>query len=369
MTAPVSAPAPAESAAPGSRHVLVARLDSLGDVLVTGPAVRAIAARQDVGRVTFLCGSRGVAGAVLLPGVTETLVWDSPWTGEAAPEVDPGDVSRFCRAIADLRVDEAVIFTSFHQTPLPLALLLRVAGVPRISAASVDGPGTLLDNRIRPGEDFPEDQHEVLRALRIAGAADFHLAEGDDGRMRVAIPPGKSPVAGSGPYVVVHPGADAPSRAWPVEHHRRLTSLLASRGYRVLVTGGPGERALTAQVAGTSGTDLGGRTCLSDLARILAGAEVVVVGNTGPAHLAAAVGTPVVSLFSPVVPATRWQPYGVPLELLGDQDAPCGGTRARECPVPGHPCLESVTPTQVLAAVARFSGPPVRRPVVARSAE
>jgi ADP-heptose:LPS heptosyltransferase len=66
------------------------------------------------------------------------------------------------------------------------------------------------------------------------------------------------------------------------------------------------------------------------------------------------VGTPVVSLFAPTVPATCWAPYGVPLELLGDQDAPCRGTRATECPVPGHPCLASVTPSEVVGAVHRI---------------
>jgi ADP-heptose:LPS heptosyltransferase len=79
------------------------------------------------------------------------------------------------------------------------------------------------------------------------------------------------------------------------------------------------------------------------------------VGNTGPAHLAAAVGTPVVSLFSPVVPASRWAPHG-PHVVLGDQDAPCRDSRARECPVPGHPCLDRVTPDQVVTAVAELVG-------------
>jgi ADP-heptose:LPS heptosyltransferase len=74
------------------------------------------------------------------------------------------------------------------------------------------------------------------------------------------------------------------------------------------------------------------------------------VGNTGPAHLAAAVGTPIVSLFSPVVPAERWRPYGVPQRLLGDQTAPCRGSRARVCPVPGHPCLAGVSAQAVVAA-------------------
>jgi ADP-heptose:LPS heptosyltransferase len=85
---------------------------------------------------------------------------------------------------------------------------------------------------------------------------------------------------------------------------------------------------------------------------VLARAAAVVVANTGPAHLAAAVGTPVVSLFAPTVPAARWAPYGVSVTVLGDQQAPCRGSRATTCPVPGHPCLSSVTPGDVARALA-----------------
>jgi ADP-heptose:LPS heptosyltransferase len=119
----------------------------------------------------------------------------------------------------------------------------------------------------------------------------------------------------------------------------------------VVVTGAPGERELTAQVAGDWAVDLGGATDLPGLASVLAGAEVVVAPNTGPAHLAAAVDTPVVSLFAPVVPAARWAPYRVRSRVLGDQYAPCRQTRARVCPVPGHPCLDSIAPEHVLGAV------------------
>jgi ADP-heptose:LPS heptosyltransferase len=66
------------------------------------------------------------------------------------------------------------------------------------------------------------------------------------------------------------------------------------------------------------------------------------------------VRTPVVSLFAPVVPAIRWAPYGVPVALLGDQEAPCAGSRARVCPVPGHPCLAGVAPEEVVAAAERL---------------
>ncbi|MGW0375477.1 glycosyltransferase family 9 protein, partial [Streptomyces coeruleorubidus] len=93
-----------------------------------------------------------------------------------------------------------------------------------------------------------------------------------------------------------------------------------------------------------------------DLEDLGEGAGAVVTGNTGPAHLAAAVRTPVVSLFAPVVPAERWRPYGVPYVLLGDQDAPCAGSRARECPVPGHPCLDTVTAHDVVNAVEKLMG-------------
>src|SRR5205085_8028522 len=107
------------------------------------------------------------------------------------------------------------------------------------------------------------------------------------------------------------------------------------------------ERVLTAAAAGEQPPgqvlDLGGRTSLAELAAVLAGASAVVVGNTGVAHLAAAVGASVVSLFAPVVPAARWAPYGVPVVLLGDQCAPCRGSRAAHCQVPGHPCLTAVS--------------------------
>jgi ADP-heptose:LPS heptosyltransferase len=140
--------------------------------------------------------------------------------------------------------------------------------------------------------------------------------------------------------------------------------MLAERGHRVVVTGGPAERELTKRVAGEHGLDLGGRLSFAELAGVLERAAVTVAGNTGPAHLSAAVGTPVVSLFSPVVPSIRWRPYGVPIVLLGDQHAACRLSRARECPVPGHPCLASVSPLNVVAAVEQLlplsTGAPVQ---------
>jgi ADP-heptose:LPS heptosyltransferase len=315
--------------------------------------VRAVAAGAE--RVVFLAGPAGAAAAELLPGVDEVWSWACPWVLGDPPPVDAADLARLTERVRALQPDVAVVSTSFHQSPLPLALLLRAAGVPRIAAISVDYPGALLDVRHTVADDLPEPE----RALSLARAAGFELPPGDDGRLAVRRPlPRVAHEHGghelSPGYIVLHPGASVPARAWPAGHCAEAVEALAETGHRVLVTGGPAERELTALVAGRRGVDLGGTTSLAEMAALLEAAAAVVVGNTGPAHLAAAVGTPVVSLFSPVVPAERWAPYGVPTVLLGDQRAPCAGTRARECPVPGHPCLSSVSPTDVVAAVEKL---------------
>ncbi|MFQ6143436.1 glycosyltransferase family 9 protein [Streptomyces seoulensis] len=321
---------------------LVSRLDSFGDVLLAGPAVRAVAARAD--HVTLLCGPRGEPAARLLPAVDEIVVWDAPWAGFAPPPVDRADVERLLGAID---ADTALVLTSFHQSPLPTALLLRLAGVRRVAADSEDYPGSLLDVRHRRAPHA----HEAEAALDLAEAAGFPCP--DDGRLAVLTPPDTTALTGPDPYVVLHPGASVPARAWSAERCAQAVRELTAAGHRVVVTGGRGEKDLTAHVAGAHGLDLGGRTEAAELSGVLAAAHAVVTGNTGPAHLAAAVGAPVVSLFAPVVPAERWRPWGVPYVLLGDQDAPCAGSRARTCPVPGHPCLESVTAHDVRAAVEK----------------
>jgi ADP-heptose:LPS heptosyltransferase len=101
--------------------------------------------------------------------------------------------------------------------------------------------------------------------------------------------------------------------------------------------------------------NLGGALDLDGLIDVLAGADAVIVGNTGPAHLAAAVNTPVVSIFAPTVPATRWHPWRVRYELLGNQKIPCAGCRATVCPLAGHPCVGRLKLRTVLEAVERVA--------------
>lgn len=333
-------------------RALVVRLDNVGDVLLAGPSVRAVAATH---QVTVLAGPRGAAAACLLPGVSDVITWRSPWVDLDPPAVSAADIAALARRLAACDFATALVLTSFHQSPLPTALVLRLAGVPSIAAISTDYPGSLLDVRHRLEADVPEPE----RGLSLARAAGFDLPAGDDGRLAIRRPlPDVTGLVGDEPYVVAHPGASAPARTWPVHRWAEAVAELARRGRRVVLTGTASERGLTrAAAAGGNGTppgtimDVAGRTDLPQLAAIVAGAEAVLVGNTGTAHLAAAVGTPVACLFAPVVPAARWAPYRVRRVLLGDQHAACRDSRAVLCPVPGHPCLTSVSAAAACDAI------------------
>ena len=338
-------------------HTLVVRLDSMGDVLISGPAVRAVAAGSS--RVTLLTGPLGAAAARLLPGVDEVLVWACPWILNPAPPVTPADIAELTALIAGLGLDRALILTSFHQSALPTALLLRLAGVPAIFACSSDYPGSLLDQRIPDPGDGPEP----VRMLEIARAAGFELAPFDDGRLAVAGPLPTVELGLPARFLVVHPGVTAPARAYPDERWAETVTALTRAGWPVAITGSTSERELTARLAaaasGAAALDLAGALDLPALAAVLRCAAAVVVANTGPAHLAAAVGTPVVSLFSPVVPASRWAPYGVAVSVLGDQQAACRETRSVVCPVAGHSCLNSVSSQEIVRAVQALAGSPL----------
>jgi ADP-heptose:LPS heptosyltransferase len=346
-------------------HTLVARLDSDGDVLLAGPALRAVARGSD--RLTLLVSPAGEQAARLLPEVDDVLVWSCPWSGFDPPPVDADDVQRLLTTLQKARPDRAVVMTSYHQSSLPLALLLRLAGVGTIVATSEDYPGSLLDVRHPPG-----GPHEVQRGLSLVAAAGFRST--DDGRLRLRMPLLDPPAAlrtwrWAGRFVAVHSTASVPARTPTPSHVGRIVAALRRAGHAVVLTGTQDDAGTTAEVAAVAQQlvdergaapllDLTGSTTFPELAAVLERADCLVSGNTGPGHLAAAVGTPVVSLFAPVVSAEAWQPWGVPCVVLGDQDAPCAATRARSCPVPGHPCLDGIAPEAVVEAVRQLSRGP-----------
>jgi ADP-heptose:LPS heptosyltransferase len=282
-----------------------------------------------------------------LPGIADVITFDAPWVGYRPAAVDPGAIDELTRCVARLRPERAFVFTSSHQSPLPLALLLRLAGVPWIGATSVDYPGSLLDLRRRPDPSL----HEVEQDLALVEDAGFSLAADDPGTLAVNAP--RARVDGlPARYVVVHPGASVPARALPSALAHATVDALLAEGTAVVVTGTASEtRAITRDRDPRRVVDVGGRVSFEELAVVLAHADAVVVGNTGPAHLAAAVGTPVVSIFAPVVPSHQWHPWGVPNVVLGDQAVPCAGCRSRSCPHQVQHCVRSITAHDVVEAL------------------
>ena len=272
---------------------LVVRLDSDGDVLLAGPAIRAVAAGA-ARRDAAVLGPRGAQAAELLPGVDEIL---------GAPRaVDRSRSRRRSTARATLALVDRARAPALRPGRSSSPRSTRARCRPRCCCASPacrrsprsreDYPGSLLDVRHR----VPDDLHEVERgAVRRRARSATSCRRGDDGALRVTCVEPPPALAAAGPYVVVHPGASVPARAWPAERHRDLVARARRRaGTRVVVTGGPDETALTAARAPPArarSTSAAGRRSRSSPA-CWRRAGCVVVGNTGPAHLAAAVGTP-----------------------------------------------------------------------------
>lgn len=319
---------------------LVVRLDALGDVVLAGPAVRAAAAGH--GPVAVLCSPTGAPAARLLPGVGVVVEYEAPWIAADAPVHDRRRWDATVASVRALEVDHALVLTSFHQSALPTALLLREAGVGRVTAYSEDYPGSLVDDRVAPLGDV----HEVERALHLASVAGWALPAGDDGRLRLRAP--SPPRSSTG--VVVHPGASAPARTLDPDVWADVVRALVERGRRVTVTGGAAEAGLVDRVAGASADRLVGAP-LPVLVDTLARAATVVTGNTGPLHLAAAVATPVVCAFPPTVPLARWGPWGVDHKVLGRQAVACAGCRLRRCPLSPRPCVGGVDADAVVEAI------------------
>ena len=221
----------AHAVPPGTdmRRTLLCRLDNAGDVLLTGPAVRAAAAGSD--RVLFLAGPRGMEAAEMLPGVDDVMVHRAAWIDPDGQLWRPA-IDQLIERIADFAPTDAVVFTSLHQSPLPTALLLRMA-VFSIAAISDDYPGTLLDVRHRIDPNI----HEVERNLSLVATLGFRLPPGDDGRLRVLVDPPPLGQVRDTPFVVVHPGASVPARTAPPDGVLRNRRGTDREGWHVVVTG------------------------------------------------------------------------------------------------------------------------------------
>src|SRR5579859_6348720 len=165
------------------RHIMAVRLDNLGDVLVTTPAIHSIKASFPGVKVSLLASPVGTQVARLNPDIDDVIVYDAPW-------MDPWhrlaqDSQREQQLIANIKkqqFDGAIIFTSYHQSPLPAAYLCYLSDIPLRLAASIDGPGSLLTTRHKHPEHM---MHEVERGLDLVSAIGMTTDERD---LALAVP-------------------------------------------------------------------------------------------------------------------------------------------------------------------------------------
>ncbi|CAG9224228.1 ADP-heptose--lipooligosaccharide heptosyltransferase II [Burkholderia gladioli] len=367
-----------------ARRILCVRLDNLGDVLMTTPALRALKDSAPGRHLTLLASSSGAALAGHLPMVDEVWTYDAPWVRHAHADRGAAADLDMIGALMRGNFDAAVIFTVYSQNPLPAAMMCRLAGIPLRLAHCRENPYALLSDRVPETEPERECRHEVARQLALVGqvgasAADARmvfepgliarqsvaaLLRGAESRATERVRPVR------GGWAVIHPGASAASRRWPVERFAELAARLAPHVDGIAVTGGAQERALVDTVcaaAGPRALGLAGLLSVGELGALIERAALLVSNNSGPVHLASALGTPVVDLYALTNPQhTPWQ---VPSRVL-NVDVPCRNCYRSVCEQPGHPCLAGVSVEQALAASLELLGaaagvvtePPRREP-------
>ena len=348
-----------------ARRILAVRLDNLGDVLGTTPALHAIKASLPRASLTLLASPVGAQVAQLNPDIDEVIVYEAPWMDPW--QLLPQDSRReqgIIESVRERAFDGAIIFTSFRQSSLPAAYLCYLADIPLRVAASIDGPGSLLTTRHKHPEHM---MHEVERGLDLVGALglttterDLVLAVPQEARSRIDTLLATCNSVGNRPLVVVHPGCSMPARTYPWEMYAVVVDLLVDRlGAVVALTGSNDERTLVERIlsrvqAATRQHTLNfaGTLTFPDLCALIEAADLAITNNTGPMHIAAAVKTPVIALFALTNPPEQWGPWRVPHKQLY-HDVSCRICYHRICPY-GHECLTLVSPAMVVDAAAEL---------------
>jgi lipopolysaccharide heptosyltransferase II len=343
-----------------AKNILCIRLDYLGDVLMCTPAMRAIKDAHPGRTITLLTSDSGAAAAPYIAEVDEVIEYAAPWMKNSDPH-DAGADHELLQKLLAHRFDAAVIFTTFSQSALPAAMLCYLAGIPLRLGHCRENPYRMLTDWITEPEPQEMVRHEVKRQLDLVAAVGCRRIA--DVRLSFTVPPADlvwaaqhlSEAGIDKPWILIHPGATAAARRYPAHHWAQVTrALREALGYPVVFTGSAEEGGLIAEIlqsADGEAISLAGELDLGKLGAVISLASIVIANNTGPAHLAAALGTPLVVLYALTNPQhTPWQ---VESRVLF-HDVPCRFCYKSICPQGHHDCLEKVEPSQVIAAVGEL---------------
>lgn len=332
-----------------SPAILIVRLGALGDILHAVPAAAALRKAYPGARIDWLVDARHRAILDLVPIIDRAVVL------ERATPAGWIDVTRRLRAG---RYDVAIDFQGLMKS----AILARASGAPRVLGFSIwhlreKGARPFYSESLDPSGDGGAAHviQKNLRLLETLGIRDAAI----EFPLREVASPARDEIlsrAAGAPIALLNPGAAWPNKRWYSDRFGELASFLSEvRGLVPFVLWGPGERAIAEAVIESSGgvAQLAPETSLPDLVGICRCASLMVSGDTGPLHIAAAVGTPVVSIFGPTDPARNgpWSPD----DIVISRYQACGCHYDRRCRQDEW-CLTTVPVIEVTAAVQQRLG-------------
>jgi ADP-heptose:LPS heptosyltransferase len=353
---------------PGAvRDVLVLRLDRIGDVLMSLPALHDLRAALPAAHIRLAVGRWSQAVAQGAP-VDEVLVWSAPWVGRAAEGADSW--RNLARRARDLRRAPPDLALDL-QGDVRANLLLALTGAPRRAGYANTGGGWLLTDVVPLDETISWVEQNRQAVAQVTGRApgDGHpdpltAADRDFGRNLYA----NLRLEARRPLVGLHPSGGRRIKQWDVARWREVTARLQRDfGATVLITGGESDRPLAEVVArgmAEAPIDLTGKLTVRETMAVIAGLDLFLSPDTGPMHMAAAVGTPSVSVFGPSDPVryfsgapgprhvvVRHELWCSPCNLIRRPPAECDGDKPPEC-------LRLVSVDEVYGAAARLLGRP-----------
>lgn len=285
------------------RKVLCIRLDNMGDLLMSSPAMRALKESFNCS-VTLLTSSQAAGIVPHLGIIDETIVADTPWVqGEGG--------SAFFELVKQLKAggfDAAVIFTVFSQNPMPAIMLAYLAGIPLRLAYCRENPYELLTHWIPEQEPYSFVRHQVIRDLELVASVG---ACAKDQHISISLSPVLLKEAEcylldhgvdlSQPWMIVHPCASEKKRQYPVERLREIVRGILDAGIQVVVSGTSHEKEqveeLIAELDGPL-ISVAGALSLDQFAAAIQIAPLLLSVNSGPVHIASATGTPVIVLYA-----------------------------------------------------------------------
>lgn len=321
-------------------NVLIVRLGALGDIVHTIPAAAALRRARREARIDWVVDRRHAPFVELVEGIDRVVTLDDSSIGAWIEVV---------RRLRPARYDVALDFQGLMKS----AVLARASGARRVAGFSVwhlrEKTARPFYSEVDPHEPPP---HVIRKNLSLLSTVDVRATAIEFPLIERPSPAQQAVSAASdGRYALINPGAAWPNKRWPPDRYGEVASFLAEvRGLSAYVLWGPGEEPLARDVVQASGgtARMAPPTTVADLVELSRGAALMVSGDTGPLHIAAAVGTPTVAVFGPTDPA-RNGPWSADDVVVSRYHA-CRCHYERRCTARAW-CLEDLPVAEVTAAV------------------